>query len=108
MKLVPDWWGIMIATMGPRGGFQFGEMRKARDNPAPEPLAVSRLLWRDEALTLLDELGAAERVRYKARALVYAQLAEIADLESIQERVRRQLKSRTTWRSDQPQKLRGD
>jgi hypothetical protein len=107
-RIVPDWWGIKIATVGRRGGFRFLDIRRARDNPSPDPLAISKLLWREEALTLLHEFGEAERVRYKARALVYARLAEVADLESIQERVRRQLKTRTTWRSDQQQMLRDD
>jgi len=108
VELVPDWWGIKIATMGPRGGFRFFDIRRARANPSPDPLSVSRLLWRDEALSLLDELGEAESVRHKTRAVVYAQLAEVADLASIREKVRLQLKSRTTWRVDQQRKLRGD
>ncbi len=107
-NLVPDWWGIKIATVGSRGAFEFESYRAARTNPSVHPLSVCKLLWREEALILLNELGEAERVRYKARALVYARLAEVADLASIQERVRRQLKSRTTWRSDRPQRLRGD
>jgi len=64
-NLAPDWWGIKIATVGLRGGFNFKDMRRARINQALDILAVSKLLWRDEALTLLDELGEAERVRYK-------------------------------------------
>lgn len=107
-KLVPEWWGITIATVGRLGGFQFIHIRRPSANPSPDPLSVSSLLWRDEALTLLDELGAAELVRHKPRALVYAQLAEVADLASIQERVRRQLKCRTTWRSDPQRMLRDD
>ena len=107
-KLVPDWWGIKIAKVGSRGAFEFESYRTARANPSLDPLSVCKLLWRDEALTLLAELGEAERVRYKARALVYARLAEVADLASIQERVRHQLKCRTTWRSDPQRMLRDD
>lgn len=103
-KLVPDWWGIKIARVGSRGAFEFESYRTARLNPSVDPLSVCKLLWRDEALTLLAELGEAEGVRYKTRALVYARVAEVTDLACIQERVRRQLKSRTTWRSDQQPK----
>lgn len=100
-RLVPDWWGIKIATVASRGAFEFESYRVARTNPSLDPLSVSKLLWREEALILLDELGEAEHVRRKARAMVYARLAEVADLASIRERVRRQLKSRTNWRVDQ-------
>lgn len=103
-KLVPDWWGIKLAKIGCRGGFEFSDIRRARGNPSLDSLAVSKLLWRQEALTLLDELGEARGVRYQPRALVYAHLAEVADPLMIRERVRRQLKSRPSWRFVSPQK----
>jgi hypothetical protein len=102
LKIVPDWWGVKIADMGVRGGITFTDFRRARNNPSLDPLAVSKLLWREEALSLLDELGSADRFRCKPRALIYARLAEVAGLELLCERVRRQLKSRTNWRSDLP------
>ncbi|HUS11234.1 MAG TPA: sce7726 family protein [Pyrinomonadaceae bacterium] len=98
-KLVPDWWGIKIATVGSRGAFEFESYRTARTNPSLDPLSVCKLLWRDEALTLLAELGEAEGVRHKPRAIVYSRLSQVAELGHLQERVRRQLKSRTNWRS---------
>jgi hypothetical protein len=98
MELVPDWWGIKVATMGPRGGFEFTDMRRACNNPSVDPLSVSKLLWRNEALTLLEELSEADSVRHRPRALIYAHLAAIADSALIRERVRYQLKFRTDWR----------
>ena len=97
---------VVVAKLGDyckdraRGALEFESYRTARRNPALDPLSVCKLLLRDEALTLLDELGEAERVQYKPRAIVYAQLAQVADLGIVQERVRRQLKSRTNWRVD--------
>jgi hypothetical protein len=107
-ELVPDWWGIKIAKVGPRGAFEFESYRTARANPSLDPLSVCKLLWRDEALTLLDELGEAEGVRHKPRAIVYSRLSQVAALGMLQERVRRQLKSRTNWRSVEQQMLCGD
>lgn len=106
--LIPDWWGFRLAKKGRRGGFEFTTIQRGSHNPSIDALSVAKLLWREEALTLLDELGEAEYVRYKARASVYARLVEVADLVCIRERVRRQLKSRTTWRVDQQQKLHDD
>lgn len=97
-SIVPDWWGIKVARMGARGGFEFTDVRRPRNNPSPDPVAVSKLLWREEALILLDELGEAKNFRRKPRALLYERLAEAADLLVIRERVRRQLKVRTNWR----------
>lgn len=103
MKLVPHWWGIKIATVGSRGGFEFSNVRKARNNPSLDLLSVSKLLWRNEALTLLEELGEAAIMRNRPRALIYAHLAAIADSAVIRERVRYQLKFRTDWRPVSPQ-----
>ena len=98
INLVPAWWGIKIAKLTSRGHLEFENHRRAQRNPSVDPLSVCKLLWRDEALTLLDELGEAEGVRHKPRALVYSRLSQVADLGNLQERVRRQLKSRTNWR----------
>ena len=96
--LIPEWWGIKIAITSSAHGIEFSDLREASDNPALDILAVSKLLWREEALTLLDEFGEAGLFRYKRRALVYARLAEIADLDTVRQRVRRQLKLRQTWK----------
>jgi hypothetical protein len=98
MKLVPDWWGVKVATMGSRGGFEFTDVKRAYTNPSVDPLSVSKLLWRNEALTLLDELSEADCVRHRPRAFIYAHLAAIADSALIRERVRYQIKFRTAWR----------
>lgn len=103
MRLIPRWWGIKIAGRSSCDVLEFSDLREASDNPSLDIFAVSKLLWREEALTLLDEFGEADSLRYKKRALVYARLAEVADLDTVRERVRRQLKSRKTWRVGQQQ-----
>lgn len=100
MNMVPDWWGVQLAELGPRGGVRLSSVRRARNNPAPESLAVAKLLWRDEALELLCRLGAAEGFRSKPRADIYARLASIARPEVIKSSVRYRLRNRKDWRSD--------
>jgi hypothetical protein len=97
-RMIPEWWGIKIAIRNSAHVIEFSDLREASDNPALDILGVSKLLWREEALTLLDEFGEAGPLRYKRRALIYARLAEIADLDTVRERVRRQLKLRQTWK----------
>jgi hypothetical protein len=99
-RMVPQWWGIKVAVVGARGGFDFVDVRRATKNPAQDAVAVCRLLWRDEALSLLYELGQAKSLQHKPRALIYSHLARVADLDVIRERARRQLKFRIDWRSD--------
>jgi hypothetical protein len=99
ISLVPDWWGIKLAELGSRGAIRFTEIRRPQANPIQDILAVCKLLWREEAITLLEELDTAEGVRRKPRAAVYAKLAEAADPDLIRSRIRHQLRSRTSWRS---------
>ena len=52
---VPDWWGIVVAHGGPRGGVSFETVFSPRTNPKVDPFSVAQLLWKSEAAeTLLD------------------------------------------------------
>lgn len=101
--VVPKWWGIQVAEVGRHGGLEFFRVRESSENPAPDKVAIAKLLWREEALALLEELGAASGVRSKPRRQVHSRLAEAAGLEVVRARVRRQLKSRIDWRSGERQ-----
>jgi F420-0:gamma-glutamyl ligase-like protein len=100
--MVPAWWGVEVARVGPRGGLLFSCVRRAKNNPSQDPVAVAKLLWREEALELLQQLGAAEGFGSKPRAAIYARLAEVADPDEIRSRVRDRLRNRTGWRSGGP------
>lgn len=102
MNLVPAWWGVQVAEMGPRGGVLFSLVRRARNNPSQDILAVAKLLWREEALELLHQVGVRRGFVSKPRAAIYARLAEVARPEEIRSRVRDRLRGRTGWRSDRP------
>ncbi|MEK6409142.1 MAG: sce7726 family protein [Acidobacteriota bacterium] len=107
-SLIPEWWGIMLAERGESGHLDLTEIRKPQDNLFQDILAVAKLLWRDEALSLLEEIGKAEGVRWKRRAVIYERLAEVADPDLIRLRVRHQLRTRTNWRSVEQQTSDGD
>jgi hypothetical protein len=98
LGIVPDWWGVKLAHVGPRGGIHFSDARSARNNPSRNPVALARLLWRQEALSLLDEIDEAEGFRSKPSASICQRLVEVASLDHLHCRVRQRLKQRTTWR----------
>lgn len=102
-EIAPCWWGLLVATRSRSGGVKLSKLRAPSRNPAPENLATAKLLWREEALALLEELGAADRIRSKPRKLIYARLASVASRDELSACVRRHLKSRTGWRSDERQ-----
>lgn len=106
--IIPDWWGVKFVKMGKRGAIYFSEFRKPLNNPSPDSLSIAKLLWREEALFLLDEIGKADGLRSKPRVFIYKKLAQETDLEFLRAKVRQQLRSRTNWRSGIRQKISGD
>ena len=100
-KMVPDWWGIETAHIGTNGLVFFNPIRESRDNTQQDDLSIARLLWRREALDLLEKEGKANGVRSKSRELIYARIAESIEREPLKEYVRSVLQySRQGWRSD--------
>ncbi|WAS89390.1 sce7726 family protein [Corallococcus sp. NCRR] len=98
LQVVPPWWGVLRVEVD-LFGLRFEQLREARVNPAPDPLATCRLLWRDEALAFLEELGAARGVRGKPRDALYARLVEVAPVDQLRAHVRQVLLKREDWRA---------
>lgn len=96
-RLIPDWWGVKLAAVGKRGGIVFSELRRARSNPCVDALGVAKLLWREEALSFLVELGQDVGVRSKPRKVLYQRLAQVVELPEIRRRVCERMKCRENW-----------
>jgi hypothetical protein len=90
---VPEWWGLIkIVQTKDRLGLRV--IREAQMNPRPHAYSIARLLWRDEAIAALDELGLARGVRTKRRARAWRRLADEAPLDYLRAVVRAALKVR--------------
>jgi len=70
-------------------------------NPSPDPLAVAKLLWRDEAMEVLEKKGAAKGIRSKPRKYLYERLIVELALDDLRREVRERLLSRRNWRPDE-------
>lgn len=99
-KIVPEWWGIETAHASKNGKIFFNTIREAQNNPAQDNVSIARLLWRHEALDLLESKGKASGVRSKSREVIYERVAESIELELLKQHVRNVLRSsREGWRS---------
>jgi hypothetical protein len=89
----PPWWGLIgiIATPNHLG---LRVIRAAQLNPSPDAFAIASLLWRDEAIQALDDLGLARGMRGKPRAAVWQRLADEAPLDVLRIAVRAALRTR--------------
>ena len=102
MAMVPDWGGVMVAERGVIQGVRFRRVRAERANKGIDPLVLARLLWRPEAQDLLRGLGVRERELRAPREELYQRIVSLMPLRKLANAVRTALKSRTTWRDQQP------
>lgn len=96
--LVPGWWGITEASCV-RDRLYLKVVRRGTPNPQPDPLAVAQLLWKDEALGLLESCGIARGFRSARVGVIWKALAETMPFAELAAAVRRTLKTRQGWRS---------
>lgn len=109
INIVPDWWGIIVARADSNNLVTLNHIRKAGCNPEQDKVSVAKLLWRNEALEILEERGEAQGFRSKSRATIYTKLAVTLDTKTLNKKVRDTLLFfRTDWRSDLSPVLNGD
>lgn len=98
-EIIPEWWGLAIAS-STAGGVLVTRERLPEMNPGLDAATLASLLWRDEALAVLERYGAARGVRSKPREALYERLAVALDLDMVRAEVRSALKARAGWRVD--------
>lgn len=107
LELVPNWWGVERVFLQD-DEVCFETVRPAVMNQFIDPYALVQLLWRDEALALLKEIGLDKGMVGKPRRAIWRKLAEARPAEELGFMVRHQLKARTGWRSAPPPESSGD
>lgn len=95
---IPGWWGIKVATAGPRGGINFESYRSVNMNPKIDPVALAELLWRSEVINILQKLGTPTTILRKPRASLYRYIAEALKMDELRRVIRHCLKVRERWR----------
>lgn len=98
-QLLPPWWGILQAVCDDAGVVGLKVVRAPSANPRQEALSLLRLLWRDEAAALLEQHRTYKAKTKLTRAMIYAELAGLADLSTVRDWVSHALRHRNTWRT---------
>ena len=91
--LVPDWWGIRVARPM-RGSIIFRDLKLPQSNPDVDPVAVAELLWREDALSFLHELGADGGIRTRSKKEICMRLAQCVDIAELRCHVRQSIRAR--------------
>ena len=107
INMVPEWWGITVAKVNLNSSVTFNLIREGELNKKQDSVSVARLLWREEALGILEEKGEAKGFYSKTRDLIYEKLSLVFDQENLGEKVREAIFLRKDWRPDSPLILNG-
>ena len=100
INIIPDWWGIKIATMNHRGSVNIVTYRRNKKNKDIDPFELSKLIWKEEALALLAiKIKVDWRIRKLTRKDIYKLIVDTFSLNEIRYNTRAILKSRINWRS---------
>lgn len=97
-KMLPDYWGIWIAEKINDTVTLDTKFREAKKNTEQDPLAIASMLWRAEALGLLRKFNLDDGVKTKPRRVLWEKLSEYLSLVTLEEEVRRIIKTRGDWR----------
>ncbi len=98
---LPHWCGLVRCGVGPRGGKNFETIRPARRNAEVKSLSVVMLLWRNEAVEVLRQLGSSPEMLRKSRDILYSEIAGQLSHSEVRAMVVRALKLRKGWRGHQ-------
>jgi len=107
INMVPEWWGIIVAKINNNGSVIFNVIRGEEFNKNQDSVSIARLLWREEALKILEKNNEANGFHSKPRDLIYEKLAGVLDQKILSEEVRETIFLRTDWRPDAPLILNG-
>jgi len=101
-KHIPKHWGVTVSVKGSRGAVNFHVIRKAQKNKSTNPLSIARLLWRNEAIEILEQKKIPPKVLRQPRAVLYKHLVDMLHVCELKKTVRKYLKNRKNWRCPEP------
>jgi hypothetical protein len=97
--VIPDWWGIIVAREDSNGKLLLNDIRKPHVNRRQDRISLAKLLWREEAMRILEDCNEAVGLYSKPRKQVYIRLAEVMNQKELGDKVRESLCLRGDWRA---------
>jgi len=101
LALVPEWWGVRLVEAD-GDSIVLRSFRAASPNPGWDPRSLVQLLWRNETLEVLAELGCDRGVRTKPKLALWERLVESVTREKLHSIVLSRVKAREGWTTARP------
>jgi hypothetical protein len=98
ISIIPDWWGIYLASPSEKDAISFTKIRPAKLNKQVDKYALAQLLWKDEAINAI-----AKHLDYKipsraTREDLYSLISKEMSKTDLSKLVIQELKKRQVWR----------
>lgn len=97
VETLPPWWGVQRAQKTKTGQVRLTRVRRPRQSPTLDPMALAQLLWREEALVELRRRNLASGLAKQSRWYVWERLAESLTVQEMRCVVRSTLMARREW-----------
>jgi hypothetical protein len=101
-RIIPTWWGVIVASEGRREAVHFRTMRQPDLNSSVDNFSIAQLLWRDEVQEILSRRGVTGSLLRQKRSILYRELIGVLEPTELRSTVRGCLKSRKNWRHPEP------
>ena len=95
---IPKWWGVIVSVRGSKGAVNFEIIRKAQKNKSVEPISIAKLLWRNEAIEILQKSEISNKILRQPRSVLYEYIANTLSICELRKSVRDYFKKRKNWR----------
>lgn len=97
-KIIPNWWGLTSIQVADQR-VRFRQVRRPKQNPSMDIAALVQLLWKEELISLVDQLlGTRPSIRRPKRELRNTLLA-FPDTDIVLRRAVELMTKRTAWRA---------
>ena len=93
-RVIPRWWGVIVVRQDEAGSPLLTRIRQSRPNGHVSVHALAQLLWRDEALEILQRHRIGAGCLSKPKRELWARLAEALRQPELHSEVRAALKRR--------------
>lgn len=101
LKIIPAWWGIYLTSENKANySYQFENYRSAKINKKKDPFAIAQLLWKDEAIEVVNTLYSEKVKTSFSRHELYEILSNKLSSKKLSAIVTERLKTRANWRID--------
>jgi hypothetical protein len=96
-KILPSWCGLSVVEKV-AGELKIKKIRKPKKNDLIDANSLVQLIWKDEALNVLRELGSHKGLSKAIRTTIWSRLVEQVSLPKLKKIIRHTLLSRQYWR----------